>query len=63
MTRLANRHQDLYKPGTRHERAYMHSILSIYQTDSTVDAIIVTTGIIQGDIISRVEVYTQDVEV
>jgi hypothetical protein len=62
MARLANGHQDPYEPG-RHERAYMHGISSIYQTDSTVDATIVTAGAIQGDVISGVEVYTQDAEV
>ena len=62
MARLASGHQDLYKPGTRRERVYMHRISSVYQVDSIVDATAATEGVIQRDVISRVKVYTQDVE-
>jgi len=62
IARLASGHQDPYIPGTRRERVYMQGMSSVYQTDSTVDASIVAEGVIGRDVISGVEVYTQDAE-
>jgi hypothetical protein len=39
LTRLDLGHQDLYEPGTQMERGYMRGLSSIYQTESTVDAV------------------------
>jgi hypothetical protein len=73
LARLANRHRDLYKPGTRHERMYMQGISSIYQSDSIVDSTIAAAAAIEEsvtavevetprEVISGVKVYTQDAE-
>ena len=50
--------QDLYKPGTILERAYMRGISSIYQTDSMVDASTAAAAAVEEDIIGVIEVDT-----
>ncbi|CZS93089.1 uncharacterized protein RCO7_11158 [Rhynchosporium graminicola] len=62
MQRLEGGHQDSYEPGTRRERGYMHSMSSIYHSDSTIDATTASEMSIQRDIIGGIEVYTQDAE-
>ena len=62
MRRIEHGHRDLYEPGTRRERAYMQGISSIYQSDSTADATEIAVSAMQRDVISGVEVHTQDAE-
>jgi hypothetical protein len=37
LTRLEMGHQDLYEPGTQRERGYMHSMSSLFDSESMVD--------------------------
>ena len=69
IARLANKYIDQYEPSTNKERGYIYKILSIYKDDSIADAAIITANTInksiivkKRDIVSSVEVYTQDTE-
>jgi hypothetical protein len=58
LVRLDNGHQDLYKPRTPRERAYIRGLSSIYQTDSMVDASTAAAAIaVEEDVIDVIEVY------
>jgi hypothetical protein len=58
MALIHNRYSDPYEPGTKRERA---GISSIYQHDCIEDAAIVA-GNTMKELISEIEVYTQDAE-
>ncbi|CZS92386.1 uncharacterized protein RAG0_02810 [Rhynchosporium agropyri] len=62
MQRLQDGHLDSYESGARRERGYMHSMSSIYHSDSTTDATTASETLIGRDVIGGIEVYTQDAE-
>ena len=61
MALIHNGYSDPYEPGTKRERAYIAGISSIYQDDCIKDAAIVASNTIK-ELISEIEVYTQDAE-
>ena len=61
MALIHNGYSDPYEPGTKRERAYMAGISSIYQDDCIEDAAIVASNTMK-ELISEIEVYTQDAE-
>jgi hypothetical protein len=61
MALIHNRYSDPYEPGTKRARAYIAGILSIYQDDCIEDTAIVASNTIK-ELISEIEVYTQDAE-
>ena len=56
LNRLDNGHQDLYKPGTKRERAYMRSLSSIYQVNTEVDAATLVAAVTESDVIDCIKV-------
>ena len=62
MARLAEGHLDSYEPGTRRERGYICGISSIYKDNCIEDAATVAANAMNRDMISSIEVYTQDAE-
>jgi hypothetical protein len=58
---IYNRYSNPYEPGTKREGAYIAGISSIYQDDCIEDAAIVA-GNTMKELISEIEVYTQDAE-
>jgi hypothetical protein len=61
MALIHNGYSNPYEPGTKRERAYIASISSIYQDDCIEDAAIVA-GNTMKELISEIEVHTQDAE-
>ena len=58
LVRLQNGHQDIYIAGIQAERGYMHSLASIYQPNSLVDAATAAISLIESDVIDCIEVDT-----
>ena len=52
----------MYEPGTQRERGYMHGMLSIYQSDSIIDATVASATAIPRDVNGGLEIYTQDAD-
>jgi hypothetical protein len=61
LSRLQNRHQDPYQPGTQGGRAYIRGLSSIWQTD-LVDVATAAVELIEREVI-EVDVDTIEVEV
>ena len=61
MALIHNGYSNPYEPGTKRERAYIAGISSIYQDDYIEDAAIVA-GNTMKELISKIEVHTQDAE-
>jgi hypothetical protein len=56
LRRLDQGHQDLYDPGTQHQRAYMRGIGTVYQADdASTDASTAAEIAIEGGIIQEIE--------
>ena len=59
---IEGRYIDLYKPGTRRERAYMSGISSVYQEDNIEDSAIVAATAMEDTIVVEIPATEWDLD-